>query len=846
MSAPTPSTRRSGAALPRRPVASPLTAVLGAAALLGCAGTLGAQVADAARGVITGAIVDAVHGHPIQGATVVLQPDVAGVFPGPATGSGFAASARTATSDSSGAYRFTGLPPGVYRLYVSRYSYRPYAVTVELRGGAESAVSIGLRAEPIALQPVEGRGSTPRLFAALEARGGVDESRLLALDLKRRRFLTTDVRELTDADVAEAVTLGEPDVLRALQRLPGVAARSDYSAELWTRGAPWSHTRVYFNGVPLFNPLHALGVLSGVGSGALGAVWFHPGTRTAGIAEGAAGVVDLQSRRGTGAGELNVQGDLSLMSAGLALDQRTPNGRTGWMLAGRRTYLDWLSEISRRATGSDADFPYGFTEVAGMVDTRLGTHALLEASGLWEADRLTRDGAEDVDPLSTRWGNGLGRVALTMRHGGLNLRHAISVSRSHGDVVVDTGGAAVDLPWTRSSSAVRYTGFSGSVWRDPLTVAGPEWTVGYGFEVHAGDYDGPVPLPLPTFDAATGRLESGLLWTRWAADLPVAVLWGERTWSPDERLSMRAGLRLEAGEDVRDSGPLRLSPRLEARLSAAPEVAVSAGYARVFQYTQALAPAGVHLASLVSGDVWVVSGPGLPALRADVVTFGMEAWPDGGAVLALNWFGRRTTGVAMTDPRPGPVFGRSALITGETLAYGLEASVRRVVGPVTGSAAYTFSRSRTAALGLDFASGADRPHVLDATLMIRATPSLRLGAAFTGATGAPYTRVVADTAGCVEEPGCDPSRLPWASTPNAQRGPAFASLDLLADWSTRAAGLEIGVYAQLRNALGRRNATVYVGGGPGCLPTRCEDDGLHNAYEQGLPRLPVLGFRVRR
>lgn len=811
-----------------------------------------AQTTDAARGLISGAIVDAVEGHPIPGATVVLQPDVAGVFPGPASGSAFASAGRTTMSDSAGAYRFEGLPPGVYRLYVSRFSYRPYAVTVELRTERESAVSIGLRAEPIALQPVEARSTGLSPFRALDAEGSTDENRLLAVSLRRRRFLTTDVRELTDADVSEAVTLGEPDVLRALQRLPGVAAPSDYSAELWTRGGPWSHTRVYFDGVPLFNPLHALGVLSGIGAAALGAVWFHPGARSAGIGEGAAGVVDLQSRRASGAGELNVQGDLSLMSAGLAVDQRVLDGRAGWMLAGRRTYLDWLSEISRQATGSDEDFPYGFRELVGMADARLANGVTVEASGLLEADRLTRDRAEDVDPLRTSWGNALGRLSLTTSRGSLNTRHGLAFSRSHGRVVVDTGGLALELPWSRSRSQVEYAGVSGSIWPDAATVAGPRWTLGYGLEIHGADYDGPIPIPVPTTGTFAGYpmdedLQGrGSLFTAWSEQLALGILWAERTWAPDDRLSFRAGLRAEGGREIANHGPLRLAPRLAVRMAAAPEVGVSAGYARVFQYTQALAPSGVHLASLVSGDVWLVASPGVPALTADIITFGAEAWLDPGRVVSLNWFGRRTTGLAMMDPSPGPVFGRSSLVSGESLAYGMEASARQVVGPVTGSLGYTYSRSRTASVGIEFASGADRPHVVDATVMLRPLPSLRLGAAFTGASGAPYTRVVADTAACLAEAGCEPAKLPWATTPHEFRGPAFASLDLLADWSRRFGRTEIGVYAQLRNALGRRNATVYIGGGPGCLPEDCEDDGVHNAYERGLPRLPVLGIRVRR
>jgi hypothetical protein len=57
-------------------------------------------------------------------------------------------------------------------------------------------------------------------------------------------------------------------------------------------------------------------------------------------------------------------------------------------------------------------------------------------------------------------------------------------------------------------------------------------------------------------------------------------------------------------------------------------------------------------------------------------------------------------------------------------------------------------------------------------------------------------------------------------------------------------GFRLGVYGQIRNVLGRENATVYAGSG--CLVVGCSIDELRNAYEQGVPRLPVIGIRVQR
>lgn len=815
-----------------------------------------AQAGSYGSGVeVHGRVLDAASGSVVAGATVVLEPETAGAFPGPTAGASFAAAARTTTTDAAGRYRFAELSPGSYRLHAARYGYRPYSVALEVRGRG-ATVSVGLEADPIALEPLRTRAHARGPYLAADPFGpNADLGRLLVADLRRRHYLSTDVRELTHADVMDGVSLGEPDIFRALQRLPGVATRSDYTAALWTRGAPWSQTRVYYDGIPLFNPLHALGMISGISSSAIGTVWFHPGVRSAAMGEGAAGVVDLRSRPADGAGELNMIADASLAAAGIALDQRVLDGRAGWVLTGRRSYLDWLSGLARRAAGQEErDFPYHFTETSGRVDARLGDAHGVEASWLWEGDELMGT-SSDPDSITADWGNALVRATWSADVGSHTIQHTLGGSRHQGLVRgdgSDSGPASAHLR-RRSETSVEYATLRGAVWPTAAPMAGPSWTVGYDLVRQRVRYFGPVPLPVPTTEAQAGPDQPESLWpdslpVAWDLELPMVALWGERLWTPTDRLAIRGGLRMEAGGEVRDEAPIRLAPRVTVRFTPVPELAVSAGVARVLQYSQAVAPGGVHLASLVSTDAWLLAGPHVPAIRSHLATAGLEVWLAPDRTVTVNGFGRLADGVMIPNPEPGPILRRSpTLVIGQNAATGFEVSVRQLAGPVTGSAAYSMTRSRIRATGREFPSGADRTHVLNATGMIQPQTGLRFGAAFTAATGVPFTRALSDSVDCAAEPGCDPDAgLPWAGEPNATRGPAYVSLDLLMDWSTRLGEYQLAVYGQLRNVLGRDNATVYAGDGSGCLVVGCSTAELRNAYERGVPRLPVFGVRVQR
>ncbi|HET6342761.1 MAG TPA: carboxypeptidase regulatory-like domain-containing protein, partial [Gemmatimonadota bacterium] len=257
-------------------------------------GPVAAQ-APAGSHSISGIVIDAATGEALPGSVVVLAPLPEGLLADGGS-STLVPSGWSTTTTGDGSYVFRGLTSGEYALFVSRLDYKPARVDVELVA-SRARVSVGLIVDPITMESREVlvRSTTPMGRATADAtlrgtdRGSLEKDR-------QTRFLGSDARIVTAGDVQDAVTLAETDLFRALQRLPGVTTRDDYTAELWARGAPWSHTRIYFDGIPLLNPLHGVGMFSGVNPDAVGAVFFHPGARPARFGEGAAAVVDVSTR----------------------------------------------------------------------------------------------------------------------------------------------------------------------------------------------------------------------------------------------------------------------------------------------------------------------------------------------------------------------------------------------------------------------------------------------------------------------------------------------------------------------------------------------------------------------
>src|SRR3546814_10279691 len=71
---------------------------------------------------------------------------ISAAFPGDG-GEAFVTAGRAAVSDGAGSYSFERLPPGRYRIRISRIGYRAAALAVELRGAVSSRISVGLTVE---------------------------------------------------------------------------------------------------------------------------------------------------------------------------------------------------------------------------------------------------------------------------------------------------------------------------------------------------------------------------------------------------------------------------------------------------------------------------------------------------------------------------------------------------------------------------------------------------------------------------------------------------------------------------------------------------------------------------
>ena len=814
------------------------------------------QRTDRDKAGLRGVVIDARSALPLEGATVSLEPTPAGIVASGEPGvSGFLSSARQSATGRDGSYRFEGLPIGKYRLRVVRIGYRSATIDVHYDGPADPRISIGLEVQPVELEPIAVVSRRPDALPRQGELTAVEsESERLQLErIRQSRHLEGDARMLSSSDIVEAVTLGETDLLRALHKLPGVTADDDWSAEPWTRGSRWDETRIYFDGLPLLDPVHFGGAFTSVSPDAIGSVTFHPGVRPAGAGAASAAIVDMRSRPATGPEELSVLGQISMLSERVSVDRPLANGG-GITFSGRRSYIEELTR-DEATFGQGGYIPFRFQDVAGRLDYVVADSIKLELSGLETEDRVVGDVAHELKGTRATWGNSLLRGTLESTRGGFRTRitSGSSTYRAYVDLAaydpnrVDLFDATTSAPL---NNEVRFDVLDITV--APLSQSGKPaaWQLGAQRVGTRINYNGPAPWPFP--DAVNaGTLTVATRLSRYA-------YWGQfrNRVGPDVELS--TGLRLETrGIGSILGGGVALAPRIAARWTARPDLSISAAIGRHHQYEQALAPAGfVTGPALVPTHLWVSARGNVPVMRSDIGTVGAELWLDDGWLVNVNAYLKDAVGQMTPAPDSGYVRARPAVVGGEigdgwvpgdTRAYGIEFGARKLSGRWTGSASYSLSRARITASQQSFPAPGERTHALDATFIYRLTDQMRLGAAFTATSGAPYTRFFAFRCPAVY---CHPEQnapevIGFNEAAGAQRAPAFASLDIHLEREGELFGLRSDFFVQLRNALNRDNRSVYIGSIETCGEVWGQDCSLADHFEDGFPFMPLIGFWMR-
>ena len=136
--------------------------------------------------------------------------------------------------------------------------------------------------------------------------------------------------------------LGETDVLKTIQLLPGVQSGSEGNSGLYVRGGSPDQNLILLDGTPVYNANHLFGFFSVFNSDAIKNVNLIKGGFPARFGGRLSSVLEINMKEGNNK-EFKGQATIGLISSKLTLEAPIIKDKTSFIISGRRTYIDILA-----------------------------------------------------------------------------------------------------------------------------------------------------------------------------------------------------------------------------------------------------------------------------------------------------------------------------------------------------------------------------------------------------------------------------------------------------------------------------------------------------------------------
>ena len=693
-------------------------------------------------------------------------------------------------TNTYGFYSLT-LSPGTYTLQVSYLGFESQLISLPL----DSTLSLDLELSPKTL-------STGTVVIQAESA----DQNVSQVQMSSHKLGIQEIERMPQL-------LGEVDIIRSIQLLPGVGTVGEGASGFNVRGGNVDQNLILLDEAPVYNSSHLLGFFSVFNADAVKDVNLFKGGIPPRYGGRLSSVLDIRQKEGNSQ-KLSGKGGIGLISSRFLLEGPLGSEKASFMLAGRRSYMDLFLKLS-----GDEEIRNNvlyFYDLNTKINYKIGPKDQVFVSGY-----LGNDAFRFKDEFKMRWGN----ATATVRWNHLFSEKVFSnFTLNYSDYEYELGVPDApdnNDPFSWTSQILNYHFKSDLGW-----YLSPDFTLNYGASLlYYGFHPGMVD-----FLGDTTNFDDFDIPREYALE---GGLYVSAEQNIGKQLSLQYGLRyshfknIGKGEVFLYDGSIPESrngivdtigydrfetiktfegwePRLAVRWTVNAHTSLKGSYSRNRQY--------IHLVSNTTAatplDVWKPSGPYVNPATVDQFALGVfRNFQDHRYESSLEVYYKSFTDLLDFKDGAELLFNETLeteLLRGDGRAYGVEFLLKKKKGKTTGWLAYTLSRTERKVPGINedayFPSNYDKLHDLSMALSHQLNNRWELSGNFAFMSG----RAVTYPNARYEYEGIFP---PNFAKRNGARTPAYHRLDLAANWTLSPAAksfrqfLSFGIY----NAYGRRN-----------------------------------------
>lgn len=191
--------------------------------------------------------------------------------------------------------------------------------------------------------------------------------------------------------------LGERDILKAIQLLPGIKPAGDGNSGFYVRGGSADQNLILLDEAQVYNASHLLGFFSTFNSDAIKDITVYKGGMPAQYGGRLSSVLDVKMNEGNNQ-NYEVSGGIGLISAKLNVEGPIQKSKSSFLFSGRRTYADVFLPLAKD-TSIHKNKLY-FYDYNAKLNFKLGEKDNVYISGYLGRDYLKLD-----KQFGINWGN---------------------------------------------------------------------------------------------------------------------------------------------------------------------------------------------------------------------------------------------------------------------------------------------------------------------------------------------------------------------------------------------------------------------------------------------------------
>lgn len=541
--------------------------------------------------------------------------------------------------------------------------------------------------------------------------------------------------------------MGEVDVIKSIQLLPGVHAASEGSSGFSVRGGSPDQNLILLDKVPIYNASHFLGFFSVFNNDVIKDATLYKGDIPAMFDSRLSSVLDIKTLDEI-PDKFYMTGGIGVLTSRLMMNTPFNDGNTSLLLAGRITYGGIIACNFINSLKGNSLYFYDFN---AKITHRFNEKNRLYVSTYLGDDILGLDKMMNMKygnkSISTRWNHIFNeRLTSDLSVFYTNYRYKIGVMMDPYDFDITAGiqdySGKYDFTFLLNDNITSHFGLSASFHQ-------------YG-QGKLEDKTGAVSSYLD-IDASTEEIRKALEYAVYFSN--------DHKFGP--LFSIRYGLRLSMFQNIGketlylfdenyhyyddifyDKGKIfntevNLEPRLAAMYQIDEFSSIKASYLRTVQYAQV----ATNATGGIPFDLWFPSSPNIKPQKCDQFAIGyFRNFNNDDIETSVEFFYKDIHNVI--DFVDDAFFLGNLLVDGEVrsgkgYSYGAEFLARKNFGKFTGWISYTYSRSFRKVpeinFGYEYVSPYDRPHNISIVLNYEFSERFDVSATWVYNTGQPVT-----------------------------------------------------------------------------------------------------------